>query len=101
MYDIVVDFFAEAQLDSHVRFASTVNMTFARSITNSFENALQNLSTNPDRHPLWLTDFPIPRAYRKILIRKRYLILFYIEENNIFIDYILDCRMNNSNFLYF
>ena len=40
--------------------------------------------------------FEIPESYHKIAIKKRYLILFYIEGNNVFVDYLLDCRMDSN-----
>ena len=30
--------------------------------------------------------------YRKKLVAKRYLLIYQIKGNNVFVDYILDCR---------
>ena len=32
--------------------------------------------------------------YRKMFVPKRYLVLYMIEENHVFVDYIIDCRQD-------
>jgi len=95
-YNITVDASVKLQLDNHIHFAANVSTRFAKSLRNAFDKVLHGLSDNPERYPLWLPTFDLPKAYHKILIKKRYLILFYIDSSNVFVDYILDCRMDSS-----
>ena len=83
-------------LDMHVIFLARVSPKASRSLKQTFIKTIKSLDYDPDKHPLWLPDFELPRPYHKILIKKRYLLLFYIYNNNVFVDYLLDCRMDNS-----
>ena len=95
-YNVIVHPSVFLQLIKHIRFATNVNSKFTKAIRDKFYKELYELPNNPKQYPLWQTDFELSNPYRSILIKKRYLIIFYIEETNIFVDYFLDCRMDNS-----
>ena len=95
-YNVIVDEIVKLQLDNYVRFSTNVSTKFAKSIRTNFYNALYELQNNPDRFPLWQPSFEVYKPYHNILIKKRYSVIYYIEDNNIFIDYLLDCHMDNS-----
>ena len=85
-------------LDKHIFFLAKVSTKAAHSLRKTFVRTIKSLNNNPKRYPLWLPQFKLSKPYRNILINKRYLIIFYIDGNNIFVDYLLDCRMNNEKF---
>ena len=96
-YNLKIKPNVKIQLDNHVRFATNVSLKFATSIRDNFYKVLkEQLPYDSDRHPLWLPDFELPKPYHKILIKKRYMLLFYINNDTVFLDYFLDCRMDNS-----
>ena len=87
----------KSDLDKHIDFAANVSSKFAKSIRDSFYKVLkEQLPYDSDRYPLWLPDFELSKPYHKILIKKRYMLLFYINNDTVFLDYFLDCRMDNS-----
>lgn len=95
-YNITVAKNAFKMLDQHIIFLARVSPKKAHSLRRTFINTVKSLVHNPKRHPLWLPNFELPNSYHKVMIKKRYLILFYIHNNNIFVDYLLDCRMDNN-----
>jgi len=47
-----------------------------------------------DRNP-WLSDSALPvNKYRKLLFQKRYLLIYQIKGNKVYVDYVIDCRQN-------
>jgi len=54
----------------------------------------KSLQEFPERGS-WLADPLLPaNKYRKLLVDKKYLLIYQIRENTVYIDYIVDCRQN-------
>ena len=50
----------------------------------------------PHRCP-WFSGEFIPRnIYRKLIFQDRYLMLYQIQDDFIYVDYIMDCRQDNE-----
>lgn len=96
-YRVIVSKNTFRMLDKHIIFLAKVSLKNAHFLHQTFVSKVKSLDNNPERYPLWLPPFKLPKAYRKIVIKKHYLVLFYVENNTVFVDYILDCRMDNSN----
>ena len=48
----------------------------------------------PQRCP-WLTGTYIPgHTYRFILFEKRYMLIFQIVDDTVYVDYVVDCRQD-------
>ena len=86
-------------LDNHVLFLAKVSPKSAKSLKQTFINTVRTLDENPEHYPRWQPDFELPLPYHQVLIKKRYLVIFYIKENNVYVDYFLDCRMDNSQII--
>ncbi len=99
-YNVILDPYVKLQLDNHIRFATNVSSKFAKAIRDNFYKVLHELSNSPDRYPLWYPDFKLSKPYRKVLIKKRYSLLFYISNDTVFVDYLLDCRMDNNKIFF-
>ena len=48
----------------------------------------------PERCSWLIADYIPPNKYRKILFEKRYLLLFQIIDNTVYVDYVVDCRQD-------
>lgn len=95
-YNIIIAKRTFEMLNKHITFPAKVSTKSAHFLRKTFFETVKSLDLNPERYALWQTDFELSDPYRSILIKKRYLIIFYIEDNNVFVDYLLDCRMDNS-----
>ncbi len=56
--------------------------------------AVQEIVNMPNSNP-WLIDEYIPKyKYRKKLVEKRYLLIYQVKDDTVYIEYILDCRQD-------
>ena len=93
-YKVVVSKQATQMQVSHAAFLAQVNAEAAERLVVSFENAANSLDTMPQRCP-WLMEEYIPRnVYHYLLFEKRYMIVFQIKDNTVYVDYVLDCRQD-------
>lgn len=93
-YRVIVSERATQMLVSHAAFLAQVSSEAAERLTAEFEKAAHSLELMPQRCP-WLSGEYIPRnVYRFILFEKRYMILFQIEDDIVYADYVVDCRQD-------
>lgn len=93
-YRVIVSQRAAQMLVSHAAFLARVSPEAAERLTAAFEQAAKSLEQMPRRCP-WLTGAYIPRStYRYLLFEKRYLLIFQIEDDTVYADYVLDCRQD-------
>ena len=90
---------AERMLLQHAAFLTQVNPAAARKLIRSLNKVKSRLFDNPYQFP-FADDLDVPgippETYRKCLFEKRYKALFIIEENDVYIDAIIDCRQENK-----
>ncbi|HBV86084.1 MAG TPA: plasmid stabilization protein [Desulfosporosinus sp.] len=91
-HTVVISDEATLMLLSHVRFLAQVSESAAMRLIEAFqEKALEEF---PERNP-WLTDPLISSGkYRKLLLEKRYLLVYQIKESTVYVDAVVDTRQN-------
>ena len=96
-----VDFtgYARSLLRNHVRFLSNVSPNAARKLYNGAYAKIRTLYDNPFQYPVWQVPYKLPHEYRRIVVDRRYFIIFFIDGNNVFVDYIFSASMENSKFI--
>jgi plasmid stabilization system protein ParE len=93
-YTVIVSDKASDMLVSHIRFLTQASEKAAKNLIKEFKKATKSLENLPERNP-WFSDPAIPsNKYRKLLINKQYLIIYQIKDNNVFLDFIIDCRQD-------
>ena len=70
---------AKQMLGVHIRFLAQVD-------------ALRSLTYCPNRFPFFVEPYIPCNKYHKMFIKNWYLILYQIEDDTVYVDYILDCR---------
>ncbi len=97
-YTVIVSRRADEMLIWHARFLAQVRVSVARRMTSEFAKVLDELEQNPYQFPAEL-DYNLPGgAYRKALFSKWYKAVFSVVENAVYLDAILDCRQDNTNY---
>ncbi|MBC2723087.1 type II toxin-antitoxin system RelE/ParE family toxin [Desulfosporosinus sp.] len=91
-HTVVISDEATLMLLSHVRFLAQVSESAAMRLIEAFqEKALEEF---PERNP-WLTDPLISSGkYRKLLLEKRYRLVYQIKESTVYVDAVVDTRQN-------
>ncbi|HWQ71693.1 MAG TPA: type II toxin-antitoxin system RelE/ParE family toxin [Desulfitobacteriaceae bacterium] len=92
--DVVISDEAVQMQLSHVRFLAQVNGPAALRLIEVFQEKTKSLEQFPERNP-WLTDPLIPAGkYRKLLLEKRYLLVYQIKERIVYVDTVADTRQD-------
>lgn len=95
-YRIIVSDRAGHMLTAHAAFLAEVSPKAAEKLVVSFQAAANSLDENPQRYP-WLKSKNIPlNTYRFLIFEKRYMLIFQIRDNNVFVEYVLDSRQDYS-----
>ena len=94
LYRVIVSERATDMLIRHFRFLAQVSPEAADKLRSEIIDALKSLQGFPERH-LEFSDPLLPaNKYRKMIISRRYLLVYQVKGETVHIDYILDCRQN-------
>ena len=95
-YSVIVAESAKTMLGVHIKFIAQINLPAAKATKQKLLTAIRSLKDMPDRFPFFDNEC-IPRnKYHKMFVENWYLILYQIKDRNVFVDYIIDCRQDNS-----
>lgn len=95
-YKIIVSDRAKRMLEAHIRFMAQVNKEAAAEKRNELIDAMRSLSQMPQRFPFFEEMYIPPNKYHKMFVPNRYIILYQIQDDTVYVDYILDCRKDYS-----
>lgn len=79
-------------LGMHIRFIAQVNSNSVKTQKKKIMNALRSLSRFPQRFPFFDEIYIPKNKYHKMYFEKRYIILYQIQDDTVYVDYIPDCR---------
>ena len=95
-YKVVVSEKAKRMLGLHIRFIAQVNSNSAKTHKKKIITALHSLAHFPQRFPFFDEIYVPKNKYHKMYVEKRYIVLYQIQDNIVYVDYILDCRKDYS-----
>lgn len=91
-YKVIVSDWAKRMLGTHIRFMAQVNKEAAKEKKKELLDALGSLCLMPQRFPFFEETYIPPNKYHKMFVAKWYLVLYQIQDDKVYVDYILDCR---------
>ena len=95
-YNVVVSDRAKRMLGTHIRFMAQVNKKAATEKKKEILSAMRSLSRMPQRFPFFEEMYIPPNKYHKMFIENWYLVLYQIQDDTVYIEYVLDCRKDYS-----
>jgi plasmid stabilization system protein ParE len=95
-YKVIVSDRAKRMLGTHIRFMAQVNKEAAAAKKREIMTAMRSLSQMPQRFPFFEEMYITPNKYHKIFIEKWYLVLYQIQDDTVYVEYIIDCRKDYS-----
>lgn len=95
-YKVIVSDRAKRMLGTHMRFMAQVSKDAAVRKKKELMNAMRSLSQMPQRFPFFEEVYITPNKYHKMFVEKWYLILYQIQDDTVYVDYILDCSRDYS-----
>ena len=94
-YKVIVSDRTKRMLGTHIRFMAQVNKQAAAKKI-EIMTAMRSLSQMPQRFPFFEELYITPNKYHKMFIEKWYLVLYQIQDDTVYVEYILDCRKDYS-----
>ena len=91
-YKVIVSDRAKRMLGTHIRFMAQVNKQAAAAKKKESMAAMRSLCQMPQRFPFFAELYITPNKYHKMFVEKWYLILYQIQDDTVYVEYILDCR---------
>ena len=95
-YKVIVSDRAKRMLGTHIRFMAQVNKQATVAKKKEIMTAMRSLSQMPQRFPFFEELYITPNKYHKMFIEKWYLVLYQIQDDTVYVEYILDCRKDYS-----
>ena len=97
-FEVIVSRRAEQMLTSHVCFLARASVKASRRLRNEYAETLDVLEGNPYQlSPA--DDLGLPKEYREALFGQRYQAIFYVEGDIVYLDTVLDCRIDNREII--
>jgi len=95
-YKVILAPGLDQMLLKHTRFIAQVSIPAAKRFRNEFEQIIERLSENPYQFPT-VDDPSLPyNTYRKALFARWYQAIFYVDGKTVFLDAVLDGRMDTG-----
>lgn len=91
-YKVIVSDRAKRMLGTHIRFMAQVNKDAAKAKKQELMEAMRSLERMPQRFPFFEEAYIPPNKYHKMFIEKWYLILYQIQDDTVYVEYIVECR---------
>ena len=95
-YKVIVSDRAKRMLGTHIRFMAQVNKDAAKAKKQELMEAMHSLERMPQRFPFFEEAYIPTNKYHKMFVSKWYLVLYQIQDDTVYVDYILDCRKDYS-----
>ena len=91
-YKVIVSDRAKRMLGTHIRFMAQVNKDAAKAKKQELMEAMRSLERMPQRFPFFEEAYMPTNKYHKMFIEKWYLILYQIQDDTVYVEYIVECR---------
>lgn len=100
IYKVIVSDRAKRMLGAHIRFLAQVSKEAAVDQKKELMSAIRSLSRLPHRFPFFDEPYVTPNKYHRMFVGKWYLILYQIQDDTVYVDYMIDCRKDDSWLIY-
>lgn len=94
LYKIIISHKTADMLVSHSRFIANISEKAAIDFVDEFYEKVKSLERFPERNPLIIDPTIAEGKYRKLVLSKRYLLVYQIKGDFVYIDALLDCRQD-------
>jgi plasmid stabilization system protein ParE len=91
-YKVIVSDKAKRMLGTHIHFMAQVSKESAAAKKKEIMAAIRSLSQMPQRFPFFEELYIAPNKYHRMFVEKWYLVLYQIQDDTVYVEYILDCR---------
>jgi plasmid stabilization system protein ParE len=93
-YHVIISERAGEMLVQHARFLAQVSTQAAEKLRTDVIGAVKSLQEFPERGSGLANPLLPANKYRKMLVDKRYLLIYQIKDDRVYVDYMVDCRQD-------
>ena len=93
-YKIIVSNRAKEEMGSHVAFLANTSKNAAKKLKEELIKSIRSLSTMPTRYGFINDKYITPNKYHKMLVSSRYLLIYQIKDDTVYVEFIVDCRQD-------
>ena len=94
VFTVIISEDASQMLVSHVRFLAQVSEAAATRLIEDFQSKAKSLEQYPERNPVLIDPLITSGKYRKLLLEKRYLLIYQIKGSVVNVDAVVDTRQD-------
>ena len=95
-YKVVISQRAKSEIKNHINFLARVNIEAAKSLKSNIIKDIKSLEFMPQRNSFLINEFISANKYHRMLCQKRYLLLYQIKDDTVYLDFVIDCRQDYS-----
>lgn len=95
-YKVIVSEKAREMLKKHIAFIANVSKESAKKQKDVIIQSIKKLKEDAEIYPFFENDYIPKNKYHKYVISKRYIILYQIRDDIVYIDYVIDTRQDYS-----
>lgn len=92
MFRIIISEKAKKMIGEGISFIANVDKDAAIKTKDLIINGIKSLNMFPERFPFFDFEYIPKNKYHKMFIEKWYLVLYQIQDDTVYVDYIVDCR---------
>lgn len=93
-YDVIVSEKARKALGEIIAYIASDSIANAVSVKKELIKAMRSLSVLPERAPFLEGEFIPYNKYRKLIILKRFMVIYQFKNEVVYVDYVLDSRQD-------
>lgn len=89
-YEVIMSRQALITLKRNIKFLRKFSIPYSKKIESRIDSSIKKLKTFPNIHPIFKKTNK--NVYRKIIVEKRYLVVYTVKQQKVLVYYILDGR---------
>lgn len=93
-YNVIISDRAKEMLGLHIRFLAQINRPAAAKLKKRLVEAMRSLQEMPQRYPFFNEAYIPANKYHKLYVENWYLVLYQIQDDTVWVDWIVDCRQD-------
>ena len=93
-YQVIMSKRAAKQLVEQAVFVARLEEGLANKLVSEFRTAADSLEKFPYRNPILRSEIFTTEKYRKMIFAKRYLLIYQIKGERVYIEYVVDGRQD-------
>ena len=93
-YKIIVSNRAKEEMGNHIAFLANASKNAAKKLKEELIKSIRSLATMPARYGFINDEYITPNKYHKMLVSSRYLLIYQIKDDTVYVEFIVDCRQD-------